>query len=62
MRAAMSSSHALSFTHPEGTYPCITYHEAFYMGTLGGAKGRVAGAHKGKRAKLPYCALTNIQT
>ena len=40
MRAAMSSSHALSFTRPEGTYPCITHHEAFYMGTQGGAEGK----------------------
>ena len=39
MRAAMASSRALSFTHPDQTYSSITYHEAFYLGTLGGAKG-----------------------
>ena len=39
MRAAMASSRALSFTQPDDTDLSITYHEAFYMGTLGGAKG-----------------------
>ena len=42
MRVAIHASKALSFTVNETDYQPLTHHEAFYLGTLGGAQGQPA--------------------
>ena len=39
MRTAIDASRALGFSKGEG-YKTLTHHEALYMATLGGAKGK----------------------
>lgn len=39
MRTAIDASRALGFNKGEG-YKTLTHHEALYMATLGGAKGK----------------------
>lgn len=42
MRTAVASSHAIGFSQPEG-YQTLSHHEAFFMATLGGARGQLTG-------------------